>query len=106
MGTYIYAITKTEYDSTLHERVGVLEFLFKPNFYDFKSVASEQTAFNKVLRRWENKSLPRIVRRHNDTAKANGFPDEYYIWESASPFWNDDKPIPAKRVHLPQSVSQ
>jgi len=96
MGTYIYAITKTEYDSTIMDRVGVLEYLFKPNFHNFKSVANEQTAFNKVLRRWENKSLPRIVRMHG----------EYYIWESASPFWQDDRAIPAKRVHLPQSVSQ
>jgi hypothetical protein len=95
MGTYIYAITKTEYDSTIMDRVGVLEFLFKP-FINKGETVSEQTAFNRVLRRWENKSLPRIVRMHG----------EYYVWESASPFWQDDRAIPAKRVHLPQSVSK
>jgi len=101
MGIYVYAITKTEHATGLwdilntygvsdeKQRVGVLEYLYKPNiFADPKARRWEQAQEGKVNRRWANKFMPSIVR----------FDDQYYYWFSLGAYWLDCNPLPATKV--------
>ena len=101
MGIYVYAITKTEHATDLwdilntygvpyeKERVGVLEYLYKPNIFAEPKVRRwEQAQEGKVNRRWNDKPLPYIVRLH----------DMYYYWHSLGAYWLDCNPLPATNV--------